>query len=256
MRVEELRNYGKGLMDSVPDPKGLKRWKVVAGSIQKELRKELGVDGTERLNKETARLTKAMKSDDWSILREHGLVNEKYRTSIIQRIAFMKILADMVGIKKATEIQCRLLDLSMYDLMAPLFPSTEEYNLCGDYFAAFKKYSKSTYAANIRAGLHEMTITEDSPSMFVFRVPYCAWHEVAKAFGDPYLCYPSTCYGDEAYISRSLAKSGCQWRRSGTMTTGAPFCEFRFEYDPSAASAMRSLSGPVSEHPEKASSLE
>jgi len=233
MRVEELRNYGKGLMDSVPDPKGLERWKVVAKSIQKELHKELGVEGTERLDKETARLTKGMKSDDWAILREHGLVNEKYQESVIQRIAFMKILADMVGMKKATEIQCRLLDMSMYDLMTPLFPSTEEYKSCGNYFAAFKKYSKSTYAANIRAGLHEMTITEDSPSVFAFKVTYCAWHEVAKAFGDPYLCYPSTCYGDDAYISRSLAKSGCQWKRSGTMATGAPFCEFRFEYAPS-----------------------
>jgi L-2-amino-thiazoline-4-carboxylic acid hydrolase len=256
MRAEDLRNYGKGLMDSVPEPKGLERWKAVRESIQKELHKELGVEGTEILNKETARLTKAMKGADWSLLREHGLVNGKYLESIIQRIAFMKALADMVGMKKATEIQCRLLDMSMYDLMVPLFPSTEEYKLCGDYFAAFKEYSKSTYAANIRAGLHEMTIIEDSPSVFVFRVTYCAWHEVAKAFGNPHLCYPSTCYGDDAYISRSLAGSGCQWGRSGTMATGAPFCEFRFEYNPSAAPATYHLSGHGAEHSEKASTLE
>jgi hypothetical protein len=256
MRVEELRNYGKGLMDSVPDPKGLERWKVVRESIQKELRNELGVEGAETLDKEVAMLTKTMKSTDWSVLREHGLVNVKYLESIIQRIAFMKALADMVGMKKATRIQCRLLDISMYDLVAPLFPSTEDYKSCGDYFAAFKKYSKSTYAANIRAGLHEMTIIEDSPAAFAFKVTYCAWHEVAKAFGDPYLCYPSTCYGDDAYISRSLAKSGCQWKRSGTMATGAPFCEFRFEYDASAASATHHLSGPGAEHLEKASPLE
>ena len=259
MRVEELRNYGKGLMDSVPDPQGLERWKAVKKSIEKELRRELGIADTERLNKETARLTNVTKNHDWAILREHGLVNEKYRESIIQRIAFMKTLAEMVGMKKATEIQCRLLDISMYDLMIPLFPSTEEYKSCGDYFAAFKKYSKSTYAANIRAGLHEMTITEDSPSVFAFKVTYCAWHEVAKAFGDPYLCYPSTCYGDDAYVSRSLANSGCQWKRSGTMATGAPFCEFRFEYDQSRdtqTAAMHPLSKPSAEQPEKASSLE
>jgi hypothetical protein len=256
MRVEDLRNYGKGLMDSVPDPKGLERWKVVRESIQKELRKELGVEGTEILDKETTRLTKTMKSHDWSILRERGLVNVKLLESIIQRIAFMKALAGMVGMKKATEIQCRLLDMSMYDLMAPLFPSTEEYKSCGDYFSAFKKYSKSTYAANIRAGLHEMTIIEDSPSVFAFKVTYCAWHEVAKGFGDPFLCYPSTCYGDDVYISRSLAESGCQWKRSGTMATGALFCEFRFEYDTSAATAMHPLSGPGAEQPEKVSPLE
>jgi hypothetical protein len=47
-----------------------------------------------------------------------------------------------------------------------------------------------------------------------------------------------------------------EFERSGTMATGVPLCEFRFEYDPSAASAIRSLSGPVAERPEKASSLE
>lgn len=234
MRVEDLRNYGKGLMESSPDPEGARRWKDVSEAIQKVLHEKLGMNRVKRLNAETTRLTKTMKNHDWAILREHGLINERYLENIIQRIAFMKALADIVGMKKATEIQCRLLDMSMYELMAPLFPSTEEYKLCGDYFAAFKKYSIATYAANIKAGLHEMTIVEDSPSVLAFNVTYCAWHEVAKAFGDPYLCYPSTCYGDDAYVARSLAKSGCKWRRGGTMATGALFCDFRFEYNKGA----------------------
>lgn len=231
MRVEDLRNYGKGLMDSVPDPEGLQRWKEVSEAMQGELRRELGKIGVERLNTETARQTGIMKARDWSILKDHGLVNESYVGKIIERIAVIKALADMVGMEKATEIQCRLLDMSMYDLMTPIFPASEDYAACGDYFYAFREYSKASYAANMRAGLHELEIIEDTSRVLAFNITYCAWHEVAKAFGDPYLCYPSTCYGDDAYISKSLAGSGCRWKRTGTLATGAPVCDFVFEYD-------------------------
>lgn len=231
MKVEDLRNYGKGLMDSVPDPKSLQRWKEISAAIQEELRRELGKNGVERLNAETARQIEIMKARDWSVLKEHGLVKESYIVKIIERIAVMKALADMVGMERATEIQCRLLDMSMFDLMAPTFPTAEDYEACGDYFQAFKEYSKASYAANVRAGLHELEIIEDTPSVLAFNITYCAWHEVAKAFGDPYLCYPSTCYGDDAYISQSLAGSGCRWRRTGTLATGAPVCDFVFEFD-------------------------
>ncbi len=231
MQIEDLRNYGRGLMDSVPDPKGLQRWKEISAAMQEELRRELGVSGVERLNAETARHTEMMKAYVWSILKEHGLVNESYIVKIIERIAMMKALADMVGMDKATEIQCRLLDMSMYDLMKPIFPAAEDYEACGNYFHAFREYSKASYAANVRAGLHELEIIEDTPRVLAFNITYCAWHEVSKAFGDPYLCYPSTCYGDDAYIGKSLAGSGCRWKRTGTLATGAPVCDFVFEYD-------------------------
>ena len=231
MKVEDLRNYGKGLMDSVPDREGLQRWREISKAMQEELRRELGNNGVERLNSETVRQAELMKARDWSILKDHGLVNESYIGKIIERIAMMKALADMVGMERAAEIQCRLLDMSMYDLMAPTFPTAEDYEACGDYFYAFREYSKASYAANVRAGLHELEIIEDTPSVLSFNITYCAWHEVAKAFGDPYLCYPSTCYGDDAYISKSLAGSGCSWKRTGTLATGAPVCDFVFDYD-------------------------
>jgi hypothetical protein len=199
--------------------------------MQEELRRELGLDDVKRLYTEAARQTEIMKTHDWSILKEHGLVNESYIGKIIERIAFMQALADMVGMERATEVQCRLLDMSMYDLMAPTFPTAADYEACGDYFHAFGEYSKASYAANVRAGLHELEIVKDTPNVLAFNVTYCAWYEVAKAFGDPYLCYPSTCYGDDAYISKSLAGSGCSWKRTGTLATGAPVCDFAFKYD-------------------------
>jgi len=144
----------------------------------------------------------------------------------------MKTLADILGMERATEVQCRLLDMTMYDLMVPTFPSVEDYRACGDYFDAFREYSKASYVANIRDGLHEMDIVEDTPDVLAFNITYCAWHEVAKELGDPYLCYPSTCYGDEAYIPMALAGSGCQFKRSGTLAEGQRVCDFRFEISP------------------------
>ena len=84
-------------------------------------------------------------------------------------------------------------------------------------------------AANVRAGLHEMEVVEDSTRALAFNVTYCAWHEVAKEFGDPYLCYPSTCYGDEVSIPMVLDRVGYRFSRRGTLATAAPVCDFRFE---------------------------
>ncbi len=229
MRVEDLRNYGKGLMDSVPDPKGVERWREMSKAMDEELRRELGPGGVESLKAETARWTNLMKGHDWSVLRERGLVDEGFIDGIIQRIGVMRALADMVGMEKATEIQCKLLDMTMYDLMAPMWPSVEEYKACGDFFESFKQYFKASMAANVRAGLHEMEIVEDTASALAFNIKYCAWHEVAKGFGDPYLCYPSTCYGDEVTISRVLGPVGYRFKRAGTLATGAPVCDFRYE---------------------------
>ena len=230
MRVEDLRNYGKGLKDSVPDAEGMAKMKKAGEAMRSELRRELGRMGMFRFRGRSRQEIKSMRSRDWSALREHGLTGEGLLDGIIQRIAVIKTLADMFGMERATEIQCRLLDQNMYDMMAALFPTTEDYRACGDYFEAFKAYSKASYNANVRAGLHRMEIVEDTPNVLAFNITYCAWHEVAKEFGDPYLCYPSTCYGDEAYVPRALAGSGCVFKRTGTLAMGAPVCDFRFEY--------------------------
>ena len=230
MRIEELKNYGKGLMDSVPDHKDLEQVGRVGETIRSELRNELGSDRMKRLDRELKREIESYRLYDWPILKQHGLTNRRFIDSIIQRIAMMKVLVMLVGMERAVEIQCSLLDNTMYELMAPIFPSIEDYRECGDFFKAFKEYSKASYDANIRTGLHEMEIVEDTASVLAFNIKYCAWHEVAKEFGEPYFCYASTCYGDEAYVPKALTGSGCAFKRTGTLATGAPVCDFRFEY--------------------------
>ena len=55
MRIEELKNYGKGLMDSVPDHKGLEQVRRVGETIRSELRNELGSDRIKSLDIELKR---------------------------------------------------------------------------------------------------------------------------------------------------------------------------------------------------------
>jgi hypothetical protein len=229
MRVEDLKNYGKGLMDSIPDSEGLRRIAQTSNVMDEELQRELGLEGFRQLKSRIDEAVARMKAHDWSAIRERGLTSQRFLDGVIHRIAVMKALADMVGMERATAIQCRLLDETIFEMMSPIWPSVEDYEACGDFFEAFKEYGKVSMEANVRAGLHEIDIVEDSSTLLAFNVTSCVWHEVARAFGDPYLCYPSTCYGDEVTIPRVLGQVGYRFKRSGTMAQGAPACDFRYE---------------------------
>ena len=229
MRVEEMRNYGKGLRDSVPDPGMMEREGAMRRRMQRELEKELGSDGAILLISKMKEETEHMKSRDLSSLKERGLRDQRFIESVIKRIALMKVLADMIGMEKASALQCRLVDKTIWELMSPMWPSVDDYKACGNFFEAFKKYGMAAMIANARAGLHEVELVEDSPIVLAYNVKYCVWHEAAKLFGDPYLCYPSTCYGDEVTIPRVLARTGYRFKRAGTLAQGAPVCDFRYE---------------------------
>ena len=230
MRVEDLNNYGKGLLDSEPDPAMIERAGNIRRIMRQELERELGHTGTTELMFRMKEETERMKAQDLSILKERGLRDQRFIESVIKRIALMKSLADMIGVEKASALQCRLVDKTIWELMSPMWPSVDDYKACGNFFEAFKKYSKASMAANARAGLHDVEIVKDSPTVLAFDIKYCVWHEVAKAFGNPYLCYPSTCYGDEVTIPRVLSQAECRFKRAGTLAQGAPVCDFRYEF--------------------------
>jgi len=230
MRVEELRNYGKGLLDSEPDPEMMERKPKMRRRMLQELERELGHGGLEKLMSKVKQEIEHMNTHEWLVLREHGLCNRIFIESVIKRIALMKSLADMVGLERASAIQCKLVERTIWDLMSPMWPSVDDYKACGDFFKAFKEYTKASMAANVRAGLHELEMIEDSSTALAFNIKYCVWHEVAKSFGNQYLCYPSTCYGDEVTIPKVLSQVGCRFKRAGTLAQGAPVCDFRYEF--------------------------
>ena len=226
MKTEELPNYGKGFVDLMDAPELVKRMKKV---ITREFRRELGLIGLLKMGLRMRKEVKRMKKHDWSRLKERGFTDQRLLDWLIENMAGMKALADMLGMERASEVFRRILDRTAYDLMTSIMPSVEDFNACDNAFKSFKEYWKASNAVDERAGLYEVEIVEDTDDVFVCNYKYCAWREVAKEFGDPYLCYPSSCYSDEVWAPRFTREGGWEFKRTGTLATGAPVCDFRFE---------------------------
>jgi hypothetical protein len=237
MKTEELPNYGKGFVDFMSDPELMKRGRKL---MMREFRRELGLIGLLKMGWRMRKEVRRMKNHDWSRLRERGLTDQGCLDQLIESTAVTKALADMLGMERASEVFRRISDRIAYDMMTQGFPSVEEFKACGDAFKSFKEYMKAGNAANERAGLHEVEIAEDTDDVLFCNYKYCAWREVAKEFGDPYLCYPSSCYGDEVWMPRFAREGGWEFKRTGTLATGAPVCDFRFERLPSGDESRES----------------
>jgi hypothetical protein len=226
MKVEELRNYGKGFGEIMTAPEFVKR---TSKTMRREFRRELGLIGLLKMGLRMRKEARRMKKHDWSRLRERGFTDQGFLDWLIESMAAMKALADMLGMERASEVFRRIWDRTAYELMALLYPSVEEFKACGDAFKSYKEYTKAGNAVNERDGLHEVEIAEDTDDVFVYNIKYCVWREVANEFGDPYLCYPSSCYSDEVWMPRVATEGGWEFKRTGTLATGAPVCDFRFE---------------------------
>lgn len=237
MKVEDLTNYGKGAVEIMSDPELMKR---ATKLIMREFRRELGLIGLLKMGWRMRKEARLMKKHDWSRLRERGLTDQGFLDWLIESMAGMKALADMLGMERASEVYRRIWDRTAYDLSTSGFPSVEEFKACGDAFKSFKEYWKAANAANERAGLHEVEIVEDTDDVFVCNYKYCVWREVANEFGDPYLCYPSSCYSDEVWLPRFATEGGWEFKRTGTLATGAPVCDFRFERLPGSDEPKKS----------------
>ena len=226
MKVEDLRYYGKGFVHSMSDPVIVKRTNK---TVIREFRRELGFIRMLKMGWRMKKEAKRMRKHDWSRLRERGFNNQGFLYWLIDNTAGMKALADMQGMEKASEIFRRVWDRTAYDLMTSVFPSVKEFEACGDTFKSYKEYMRAFNADNERNGLHEIEIIEDTDDAFAFNCKYCVWREVANEFGNPYLCYPSSCYSDEVWMPRFGTEGGWTFKRTGTLATGAPVCDFRFE---------------------------
>jgi hypothetical protein len=226
MKVQELRNYGKDYVDIMTDPDEMKRMDRI---MSKEFRRELGLFGVIKLIWRVRRETERSKSHDWSNLKERGLRDQKYLDGVIQSTTVTKVLADMMGMEEASTTFRRVWDRVAYDFMTPVFPTVEELKVCGDAFECLKEWMKAFNAANERSGVYETEMVDDSENVFAFNFRYCTHYEVAKELGEPYLCYPTSCYPDEVIWPRMGMEAGWRFSRSGTLATGAPVCDFRLE---------------------------
>ena len=227
-KVEDLKNYGKPLSDVNLSSEGKKHAKRITSAVTAELRRELGIMGIIKLLMKSRKETNRAKALDWSSLNERGMTNHTFLNVLIRETATGKALADIAGKDKASSILRRSFEQAV-DITAPLYPSPEDFKACGEGFDAFRKYMRQEFLAHVNARLQDLDIVEDSPRALAVNVKYCTWCEVAKKLGNPSVCYFVHCYWDEVYFPKALAELGGQFKRTGTLATGAPVCDFRFE---------------------------
>ena len=226
-KVEDLKNYGKPMSDVNLSSEGKKHSKKITRTVIAELRREVGIIGIMKLLLKSRKETNRGKALDWSSVKERGITNQRFLNILITQMSTVKALADIVGKDKASSILRRSFDQAV-DITSPIYPPPEDFKACGDGFGAFKEYMKQRFTAS-HVNASDLDIVEDSPRALAVNVKYCHQCEVAKKLGDPSLCYSVSCYGEEVYMSKALPELGARFKRTGTLATGAPMCDFRFE---------------------------
>lgn len=227
MNITELKNYGRSFFEILYDlPEDI--IKLAEKTLLAEVKKDLGYLALAKLGWKVKKEISVRTKQDWSSL-QLGLPREqRFLEDAIKKTALMKVLVDMVGREKAAAIHRRFYDRVADDLIGCMFPSVDDFTACGDTFVCLKDYCRSTVEPNRRAGTHLVEIADVSGSGFIYRVKYCLLHAVAAGFGDPYLCYPSSCYGDEVFFPGMCVRAGLRFSRNGTLAEGGDACEFIF----------------------------
>ena len=126
MNVETMTNYGKGIVEALSSPEYKYIEKQMFIPVTGSIRKEVGLIGLLTLFFRWRSEEKKMKQYNWLKLEKKGVPREVFE-STFQLIALMKVLDNMIGIKRArtmiTEIyektETRLIEKkSAYNLFA------------------------------------------------------------------------------------------------------------------------------------------
>ncbi len=233
MNVENMKNYGKGIVDSLSSPEYKYIEKQMFIPIIGSIRKEVGCIGLLKLFFRWRSEERKMSQCNWLHLEKKGVPREVFE-STFQLIALMKVLDNLLGIEKARRIITEIYEKTETKLRenksaVNLFAiPVGDIKSCKNRFLSFKEYTKAQLSAGIRDKLHETEILEDTEDTLSFDIKYCVAHEVAKEFGNPAWSYP-WCEIDDVVYPEMGVQLGFKYTRSGSLPTGASTCAFRFD---------------------------
>ncbi|MCP4350236.1 MAG: L-2-amino-thiazoline-4-carboxylic acid hydrolase [Desulfobacterales bacterium] len=231
MKVENITNYGKGFIEVLPELNKLK--KQIAIPMGKVLFREIGLIGILRFIWKTAVETKKMKAHDWSDFEvKHGITKENINLHI-EDFSIMKVMIDMFGEEKAMKTMSDMLRTGNEHVARKsdknlLLMAVEEFKSFSDSFASFKEYLKAGEKAMEQERVHKFDIVEDTNDSFAFNIKYCLMHEIAKELGNTKFCFIS-CHADDVVLPQIGPELGFQYMRSGSLGSGASYCDFRFK---------------------------
>ena len=231
MAVEKMTNYGKGVVELLSSPEYKKIEKQMFITILSSLWKEVGFIGLLKIMILSRSELQKMRKHDWSKIARRGVSKNIFEFTF-KPIAMMKVLADLVGLEKAREIITEIYEKSEDKLAKKnsevnlMIQPVRELKDSKDSFHCFKEYTKAT--ENAMNNICEIKFIEDSKDALSWDVNYCFLHEVAKEYGNPAWCFPF-CNIDDVVYPKIGEELGFIFRRSGTLSTGASKCDFRFE---------------------------
>ncbi len=229
--ITSLRHYGRSFADS--EPRGRAKWRIMWRAFA-VMRREVGLVAVLHVFWRSRVLARRVDRDQLASIRQKGLRDEAFLAARIEETALAAALVERLGVDRATAVYRQVLDAVADDVMRELVPTAEDLNAFDDPFAAFRSYLEAVLDANARAGIHAAELRESTADAFAYDVTYCAYERVAAAFGDPRLCYISSCAGDEVSFPRLCPAIGARFLRQGTLAAGAKCCDFRFERDTGA----------------------
>ena len=232
-RVEDLYNYGQDVfsMRANAQVPPLEKLRLLPAFLTYyySLFRSLWFAGMWRLSQSARVEFEHWRLHDWTALHDAGLTQENL-DCILKEMSLAKVMAELLGLKKAAQLRRRLSDRVSHAVLRAVFAPPEAFIACGegDFMAAFKKFYLAYLEAMHRAGLQSAQVVEDTPDAFQVNITCCAWAEIAKVIGNPLYCYYYTCYGDEVFFPRLVESGGFKFERYGTLGQGEPGCDHRF----------------------------
>lgn len=233
MEVQDISNYGKGLVDISLDSNFRKSKKDITALSIKALYREIGIFGLINLLWKSNREKKNLERNNWLGIEKYGFKKENIGI-VAEDVILMKVLADKFGTDKACSLFSEVLN-NVNDKLASrttskniLMMPTSEMKLCDDKFIAFKEFLLASEFAMEKEGFHKIEIERNTEKSLKFRVKYCVVNEVAKELGNSIFGFP-WCHIDDIALPMIGDHLGFKYFRSGTLCYGEPVCDFYFE---------------------------
>ena len=232
MKVEQMINYGNGMIETHSSPEFKRNMREMAMPIISVIYKRTGLLGILKMLFLLPFEEQKMRKHNWSKVEQR--VPKKVFELTFQPIALMKLLSSLAGMEQAQKIITEIYEKAEEKLKKKnskvnifLIP-VRDLKACEDSFSCFKEYTKASVNAGVREKLHESEIVEDTNDNFGFDIKSCAAYEVAKEYGNPGWCFP-WCELDEVVYPRAGIELGFKYKRSSSLPKGASKCDFRYE---------------------------
>jgi len=165
---------------------------------------------------------------DLSDIISRGMKNSSFINQQLEYISMFSALTKVLDKDKALKIMYRVMDATACEAFSLYALTIEEVKPFGDPMEFFRKYFSAFSEASIKAGCHDIVISENTRDCIQYDIKWCVWYELAKKMNVPEACIPN-CYADDLYYPDYFKKFDIKYSRKGTLARGHNSCDCRFE---------------------------